>query len=64
MQTDSPVRAELDRVGATFRKVGSADYMTVTEDQDAVRLVGQPREHPRRYWKGRPRNCSNSGRFR
>jgi hypothetical protein len=48
----SPVRAELDRVGASFRKAGAADYITVTEDEDAVRLVGPPREHPRRYWKG------------
>jgi hypothetical protein len=24
----SPVRAELDRVGATFRKAGAADYIT------------------------------------
>ena len=53
METEqAPVRAELDRVGATFRKAGAADYITVTEDGDAVRLVGPPREHPRRYWKG------------
>ena len=48
----SPIRAELDRVGASFRKAGAADYITVTEAGDAVRLVGPPREHPRRYWKG------------
>jgi len=48
----SPVRAELDRVGASFRKAGAADYISITEDDDAVRLVGPPREHPRRYWKG------------
>jgi hypothetical protein len=36
----SPVRAELDRVGASFRKAGASDYITVTEDADAVRLVG------------------------
>jgi hypothetical protein len=48
----SPVLGELDRVGASFGKAGAADYITVTEDQDAVRLVGPPREHPRRYWKG------------
>jgi hypothetical protein len=39
-------------VGASFRKAGAVDYVTVTEDMDAVRLVGPPREHPRRYWKG------------
>jgi hypothetical protein len=48
----SPVRTELDRVGASFRKASAADYITVTEDTDAVRLVGPPREHPRRYWTG------------
>jgi hypothetical protein len=48
----SPVRAELDRVGASFRKAGAADYITVTEYEDAVHLVGPPSEHPRRYWNG------------
>jgi len=48
----SAVRAELDRVGASFRKAGAADYITVTEYEDAVHLVGPPWEHPRRYWKG------------
>jgi hypothetical protein len=48
----SPIRAELDRVGASFRKAGAANYITVTEGEDVVRLVGPPREHPRRYWKG------------
>ena len=41
----SPVRAEFDRVGASFRKAGAADYISITEDEDAVRLVGPPREH-------------------
>jgi hypothetical protein len=48
----SGIRAELDRVGASFRKSAAADYITITEDADAVRLGGPPREHPRRYWKG------------
>ena len=48
----SRVRAELDRVGASSRKAGSADYVAVTEDEDVVRLVGPPQKHPRRYWKG------------
>jgi hypothetical protein len=48
----SPVRAELDRVGASFRKAGAANYITVSEDEDAVRLVGPPGERPRRYWTG------------
>jgi hypothetical protein len=45
----------LDRAGASSRKAGAADCITVTEDTDAVRLVGPPREHPRRYWKGTTR---------
>jgi hypothetical protein len=48
----SPIRAELDRVGASFRKAGAANYITVTEYEDGVHLVGPPREHPRRSWKG------------
>jgi hypothetical protein len=52
LDEQSPVRAELDRVGASFRKAGAADYITVSEDEDAVRLAGPPREHPRRCWKG------------
>jgi hypothetical protein len=39
----SPIRAELDRVGTSFHKAGAADYITVTENEDAVRLVGPPR---------------------
>jgi hypothetical protein len=46
------VRAELDRVGASFRRAGAVDYISISEDEDAVWLVGPPREHPRRYWKG------------
>ena len=48
----SPIRAELDRVGTSFHKAGAADYITVSEDEDAVRLARPPREHPRRCWKG------------
>ena len=48
----SPVRAELDRVGASFHKAGAADFIMVSEDDEVVRLAGPPGEHPRRYWKG------------
>jgi hypothetical protein len=34
----SPVRTELDRVGASFRKAGAANYITVTEDTDDARV--------------------------
>jgi len=33
LDEQSPVRAELDRVGASFRKAGAADYVTVSEDE-------------------------------
>jgi hypothetical protein len=46
------VRAELDRVGASFRKAGTANYITITEDESFVRLAGPPEERPRRHWKG------------
>ena len=48
----SEIRAELDRVGASFRKAGAADYVNVSEDEDAVRLTGPAREHPRAGWTG------------
>lgn len=48
----SSVRAEPDRVNASFRKAGGADCITITQGKDAVCLVGPPRGHPRRYWKG------------
>ena len=46
----SPVRAELDRVGASLRRAGTADYISVRLDLDKVKLLGLPREHPRRSW--------------
>jgi len=46
------VRAELHRIGASFRKAGASNYITVTEDDEFVSLVG-PEEQPRRYWRGR-----------
>jgi hypothetical protein len=53
MQTDrSPVFAELDRVGASFRKAGTHDYISVQLGVDEVKLLGPPREHPRRSWLG------------
>jgi hypothetical protein len=48
----SAVRAELDRVGASFRHAGAADYISVTLRADGVKLTGPPREHPRRSWLG------------
>jgi hypothetical protein len=48
----SPVRAELDRVGASFRKAGAAGYISVQARVDDVKLLGPPREHPRRSWLG------------
>jgi hypothetical protein len=42
------MRPALDRVGATFRKTGAADYITATDDEGGVLLFGPPRKHPRR----------------
>jgi hypothetical protein len=41
---------ELDRVGASSRKAGAADYIDVEDDKNTVRLVGPPQQHPRRHW--------------
>ncbi len=48
----SPVFAELDRVGASFGKAGTRDYVCVQLGVDEVKLLGPPREHPRRSWLG------------
>jgi hypothetical protein len=47
----SAIRAELDRVGASLRKAGSADYISVTLRSDGIKLNGPP-QHPRRSWLG------------
>lgn len=52
MDDRSPILAELDRVGASFRKAGSSDYFSVQLGVDEVKLLGPPREHPRRSWLG------------
>jgi hypothetical protein len=48
----SPVRAELDRVGANFAKAGPSDSISDQFGLDEVKLLGPPREHPRRSWLG------------
>jgi hypothetical protein len=46
------IRSELDRVGASYAKVGAADYVAINDLRDGtVALVGQPRP-PRRRWRG------------
>ena len=56
MSTEQPtsLRAELDRVGASFRKAGAANYISINEgtDTESVHLLGHPREQPRRSWQG------------
>jgi hypothetical protein len=47
------VRAELHRVGASSRKAGAANCITVTEDDEFVSLVGLGKGQPHRYWRGR-----------
>ena len=42
----SPVRAELDRLSASFAKAGTRDYISVQAGVEEVKLLGPPREHP------------------
>ena len=52
----SPIRAELNRIGASFRKAGAAGYIDVTQDEDAARLVrrrGVRRRRPAHGLSGR-----------
>jgi hypothetical protein len=48
----SPIHAELDRVGASFRTAGADGYISVQLGIDEVKLLGPPREKPRRSWLG------------
>jgi hypothetical protein len=48
----SPLYAELDRLGASFRKAGARDYISVKPGLDEVKLLDPQREHPRRSWLG------------
>src|SRR5579859_6742386 len=53
MEDRSPIYAQLDRVGASFRKAGAAGYIiSVQLGLDEVKLLGPPREHARRSWVG------------
>ena len=51
MPTDQ-IRAELDRLGVSFRKAGAAGYISVQLGLEEVKLLAPPREHPRRSWLG------------
>jgi len=51
-RNSSPIFAELDRVGASHRKAGTRDYISVQLGVQEVKLLGPPREHPRRSWLG------------
>jgi hypothetical protein len=42
----------LDRVGASFREAGAAEFISVQAGVEEVKLLGPPREHPRRSWLG------------
>jgi hypothetical protein len=48
----SLVYAELDRVGASFRKAGAREYISVQLGLEDVKLLGPSREQPRRTWLG------------
>jgi hypothetical protein len=48
----SLIRAELDRVGASYRQAGPVDFISIQLGLHEVKLLGPPREHPRRSWLG------------
>jgi hypothetical protein len=47
------LRAELERLGATFRK-GRPGFISMTDYGDVVALSGPSHEEPRRWWRGTP----------
>jgi hypothetical protein len=47
----SSLRAELERLGATFRK-GRNGYISLTDFGQSVALSGPTYEDPRRWWRG------------
>jgi hypothetical protein len=54
----STVRAQLDRLGASYRKAGATDYISFHEDGDrTVRLHRPPREHSGQTWVGLERRA-------
>jgi len=52
MEDRLPLFAELDRVGASLVKAGAVSYISLQLGVDDVKLLGPPREHPRRSWLG------------
>lgn len=51
-QSTFRLRAELERVGASFRKAGVANYISLTDFGQSVSLSGPPRQDPRPSWRG------------
>ena len=50
---DERLRAEIDRVGASYGKVGAARYIQEAEvGGGEVWLLGPPHERPRSRWSG------------
>ena len=47
------LRAEVDRVGASFRKAGAGRYVSLADFGQSVSLTAPSREEPRRSWRGR-----------
>ena len=52
MEGRSPLFVELDRVGASLGRAGPVSYISVQLAVDEVKLLGSPREYPRRSWRG------------
>jgi hypothetical protein len=48
----SDLKAELDRVGASFAKAGAAEFISVQAGLEEVKLLGPPSEDPRCSWLG------------
>ena len=53
VSSTAALRAELERLGATFRK-GRLGYIAMTDYGNVVALSGPPHEEPRRWWRGSP----------
>jgi hypothetical protein len=48
---------ELDRVGVSYRKAGSKDYVAVLNLGEFIDLNGPPRIRPRPHWRGSEREA-------
>jgi len=52
LRPSEELSAEIDRVGMSHTKVGHRDDLLVIDLGDYVKIIGPPRETPRRGWQG------------